>query len=306
MIKLREKVMGKLNLGYFADGKWAHNAFKLLIADEELSLSFICVRFNSVDEVLRELAEQNKIDFIKHENINSVEFLDIVKKYDCDLFVSMSFDQIFKTEIINLPRLKTINIHAGKLPFYRGRNVLNWVLINDETEFGITSHFVDLGIDTGDIILQRTYPINDNDDYSTLLHKAYEECASILYETICYFKNNEVVSIEQYKIHPIGFYCGIRSKGDEYIDWGLSSREIFNFVRAICFPGPKGHSIIDGKIIKINKVSLIEGAPSYKGIPGQIVGKLNSFPVVKTKDSTLLISEYEYEGALRIGDRLNG
>jgi methionyl-tRNA formyltransferase len=65
----------------------------------------------------------------------------------------MSFNQIFKSEIINLPRLKTINCHAGKLPFYRSRNILNWVLINDEKEFGITVHYVDEGIDTGDIIL---------------------------------------------------------------------------------------------------------------------------------------------------------
>ena len=63
-----------------------------------------------------------------------------------------------------------------KLPFYKGRNILNWVLINDEKEFGITVHYVDEGIDTGDIILQETFPIIDSDDYSTLLDKAYEEC----------------------------------------------------------------------------------------------------------------------------------
>ena len=61
----------------------------------------------------------------------------------------------------NMPPLKTINCHAGKLPFYRGRNILNWVLINDEREFGITVHYVDEGIDTGDIILQRVFPITD-------------------------------------------------------------------------------------------------------------------------------------------------
>ena len=64
----------------------------------------------------------------------------------------MSFNQILKKKIINLPHLKTINCHAGKLPFYRGRNVLNRVLINDENEFGITIHYIDEGIDTGDIV----------------------------------------------------------------------------------------------------------------------------------------------------------
>ena len=73
----------------------------------------------------------------------------------------MSFNQIFRKDIINLTPIGIINCHAGKLPFYRGRNILNWVLINDEKEFGITVHFVDEGIDTGDIILQKTFPITD-------------------------------------------------------------------------------------------------------------------------------------------------
>ena len=64
-----------------------------------------------------------------------VFFFNLVKKYNCDIFISMSFNQIFKKKIINLPRYKTINCHAGNLPFYRGRNILNWVLINDEKIF---------------------------------------------------------------------------------------------------------------------------------------------------------------------------
>jgi methionyl-tRNA formyltransferase len=92
------------------------------------------------------------IDYLKYENINSKNFIERIKTYFCDLFVSMSFNQIFKDEIINLTPLRIINCHAGKLPFYRGRNILNWVLINDEKEFGITVHYVDEGIDTGDFI----------------------------------------------------------------------------------------------------------------------------------------------------------
>ena len=92
----------------------------------------------------------------------------------------MSFNQIFKKEIINLPLLKTINCHAGKLPFYRGRNILNWVLINDEKEFGVTVHYMDEGIDTGDIIMQDSFSISGLDDYSTLLLRSYEACAACI------------------------------------------------------------------------------------------------------------------------------
>ena len=75
----------------------------------------------------------------------------------------MSFDQIFKNEIINAINNNIINCHAGKLPFYRGRNILNWVLINDEKKFGITVHYIDEKIDCGDIILQRLFKITDQD-----------------------------------------------------------------------------------------------------------------------------------------------
>jgi methionyl-tRNA formyltransferase len=176
----------------------------------------------------------------------------------------MSFNQIFKTEIINLPKYNTINCHAGKLPFYRGRNILNWVLINDEKEFGITVHFVDEGIDTGDIILQRDYQITDNDNYSTLLERSYIECSNILYDAIILFKNGNIEVKKQIDINHIGFYCSQRKVGDEILNWNQSSREIFNFVRAICKPAPMARSIINGKEMIINKIQLIKNAPEYK------------------------------------------
>ena len=128
-------------------------------------------------------------------------------KYDCDLFVSMSFNQIFRSVLINFPALKTINCHAGKLRFYRGRNILNWVLINDEKEFEITIHYVDESIDTGDIILQRCYQITDEDDYSTLLQRAYEGCATNLYDAIKDVQDGKVNTIVQKNIDQLGFYC---------------------------------------------------------------------------------------------------
>jgi len=171
-------------------------------------IEFICVRYDTKDETLKNYCEKYNIDYLKHKNINSKEFLEKIRQYNCDLFVSMSFNQIFKKEIINIPRLKAINCHAGKLPFYRGRNVLNWVLINDEKEFGITVHYIDEGIDTGDIIMQRVYPIIDEDDYNTLLEKAYKECANILYDGIKLIQNTqEVTPIKQTTIHSMGFYC---------------------------------------------------------------------------------------------------
>jgi len=297
----------KLNIGYFADGPWGHEAFKKIVKDNEIKISFICGRYGSMDDTLKKFAKEYNIDYLETKNVNSEEFIRTIKRYNADLFVSMSFDQIFKKEIINLPKYKIINCHAGKLPFYRGRNVLNWVLINDEKEFGITVHYVDEGIDTGDIILQRTFEITDEDNYKTFLERASLECANILYDAICMFKNGYVKGKKQSEIHPVGFYCPRRKEGDEILDWNQTSREIFNFVRAICKPGPMARSFLKGREMKINKVELVENAPIYKGIVGAILKKEEGGIFwVKTKDSFVRVVEYEYDGDIKVGDRFDG
>lgn len=295
----------QLHIGYFADGPWAHQAFLKIISDETLSIDFVCVRNDKRDAILIEMAGKYGIDVLNSPNINSKEFISHLKAYPSDMYVSMSFNQIFKEEIINLTKYKIINCHAGKLPFYRGRNILNWVLINDEKEFGITVHYVDQGIDTGDIILQRSYPITDSDDYSTLLDRAYEGCSAILYEAIKKIQAGTADRIQQNTICPVGMYCGIRKEGDELLDWNQTSREIFNFVRAICRPGPEARTYINGSEVKINRVEMIPDAPVYKGIPGQILMKDAEGVIVKSKDSFVVLKEYSSDVKLKAGDRLS-
>lgn len=293
-----------IKLGYFGDGIWAHKAFMKLVNDESIEIRFVTVRYDNRDPVLMALAQERRIPIELSWDINSDEFFNRIAKYEVDLFVSMSFNQIFKARMIHYPFYKTINCHAGKLPYYRGRNVLNWALINDEKEFGITVHYVDEGIDTGDIILQRTYPITDKDDYKTLLNKAYLGCADILYDAVKQIQNNFVKCIKQDTIDPFGMYCGRRELGDEIIDWNSTSRELFNFVRAICKPGPMATSELNGREIKINKVREIIGACQYIGKPGQILGRTKNGFYVKSKDTFIEVLEFEYKGKIRVGDRM--
>jgi methionyl-tRNA formyltransferase len=295
--------MKKLKIGYFADGPWSHQALEKLLSDETLQIGFVCARNDAPDPVLKTKADENGLDFITHPKINSMEFLNWMKRYACDLFVSMSFNQIFHGELINLPPLKTINCHAGKLPFYRGRNILNWAIINDEKEFGITIHYVDEGIDTGDVILQRCYPITDADNYATLLERAYEGCAHNLYDAIKVVQSNNVKPIAQKNIHPLGFYCSARGEGDERLDWHQNSRDVFNFVRAICRPGPEARTFLSDKEIKINRAEYIPGAPSYKNLPGTVVGVEADAFYVKTADSYIKVTEWSGCARPRIGDR---
>jgi methionyl-tRNA formyltransferase len=291
-------------MGYFADGPWAHHTIRKIESNRNWGVDFICVRNNAPDQFLIQYAKEHDIDCLRTSNVNADKFLCEIGAYKSDIFVSMSFNQILKTEIINMPDLKTINCHAGKLPFYRGRNVLNWALINDEKEFGITVHYVDEGIDTGDIIIQNTYGITDADDYGTLLSRSYVYCAETLYEALAQIEKGMVQTIAQNTIDPVGFYCGRRQEGDEIIEWKQTSRELFNFIRAIARPGPMARSFIDGYEITINKAKMIDGAVDYIGICGQVVGSDSMGFTVKTKDSVLRITEYESNRGIRVGDRL--
>lgn len=297
--------MHDLRIGYFADGPWSHNALLKLLEEQYIKVLFICSRFDNQDEILGQLANEYSIPFLNHQNINSEEFISLIKKFDCNLFVSMSFNQIFKKEILEIPFFKTINCHAGKLPFYRGRNILNWVLINDEKEFGITAHYVDEGIDTGDIILQKTFPISDMDDYNSLLQISHDKCAEVLVDSLKIIQNDNVISIKQNEIHPLGFYCSKRVDGDEIINWNQESRDIFNFVRAVCYPGPGAKTFLKGEPFIIQKVSLIQNTPKFKGVPGSIIGILKDGIYVKTLDSFIKVVSNEGKVSPRLGDRFD-
>jgi methionyl-tRNA formyltransferase len=281
-----------MRLGYFADGPWSHMALEKIAEDDRFEVAFIVPRFDTQDPVLKDWAARLNVDFVPIENVNKHDSIERLEKYEADLFVSMSFNQILKKEILSVAPKGFINCHAGALPFYRGRNVLNWVLINDEKEFGVTVHYIDEGIDTGDIILQKKSPITDRDDYSTLLDKAIPLCAEVLYEALVKVESATVDRIVQSTIHPVGSYFGRRREGDEWIDWGWSSRRIFNFVRAITAPGPCARTMFGDTVILLKHASLIEGAPDYIGAVGEVVGKKGEAITVKTGDSTICIDSY--------------
>tara|TARA_B110000902_G_scaffold152458_1_gene175114 strand:+ start:674 stop:1567 length:894 start_codon:yes stop_codon:yes gene_type:complete len=292
----------KLKIGYFADGPWSHNSFIKIVNDDRFDIRFIVPRNDTKDNTLFKFSKKYNIDYLKFENVNSEESLKVIKDYGCELLVSMSFNQIFRKEIIDLTRIGIINCHAGKLPYYRGRNILNWVLINDEKEFGITVHFVDEGIDTGDIILQETFPITENDNYKSLLEMSYSYCANILYKSLIQIVDKTFNRTIQNTINPIGFYCGKRGEGDEIINWNNSSRHIFNFIRSICNPGPIARTTNKNLEIHINNSNYIKNAPKYIGTPGQVLIKTNKGFLVKTKDSFIEI--FDITGEVKIGDKL--
>ena len=110
-------------IGFFGDNIWAHTALDYLLKDKTIIVEFVCGRFSTKDKKLKKIAKKNNIKFFRKKNINDANLINLIKKKKIELLVSMSFDQIFKKDIINVVDKKIINCHAGKLPFYRGRNI---------------------------------------------------------------------------------------------------------------------------------------------------------------------------------------
>jgi methionyl-tRNA formyltransferase len=281
-----------MKIGFFGDGPWAERALAPLAEDPRYSIAFVAVRASRPDLRLIELAKRHNIPVLCPASINSPDSLAEIKGFAADLHVSMSYDQILRQEILNLPPRGTLNCHAGALPFYRGRNPLTWAIINGETEFGVTVHWVDLGIDTGDIVLQEMVPIGPNDTYATLLDSAIDVCASTLVRAVSDVHEKTDRRIVQSTIDPVGMYCCRRREGDEEIDWNSGAAQIERFVRALVPPGPGARTIWKDAPYAVVAAELIAGAKPYIGAAGEVIGKNSAGILVKCGDSFVQLTRW--------------
>lgn len=285
-----------MRIGYFGDGVWAQRAFARLIDDPRYTIAFVAVRSSRPDATLMALAETKNIPVLRPAAVNAPESLAEIATFAAELHVSMSYDQILREQILALPPRGTLNCHAGALPFYRGRNPLTWALINGETEFGITVHWVDLGIDTGDIVRQIKVPISATDTYATLLKTAETLCADTLVDAISDVYHGTDKRIVQSTIDPIGLYCCRRREGDEEIDWSSGSAALERFVRALVPPGPGARTMWKDKSCAVLAAELIPGARSYIGAPGEVIGRDSAGILVKTGDTFIRITRWAAVG----------
>lgn len=278
-----------MRIGYFGDGVWAQRAFARLIDDSRYTIAFVAVRASRPDSTLIALAESKGIPVLNPATVNSPESLAEIAAFGAELHVSMSYDQILREAILALPPRGTLNCHAGALPFYRGRNPLTWALINGESDFGITVHWVDLGIDTGDIVRQIKVPISATDTYATLLKTAETLCADTLVEAISAVYQGTDKRVVQSTIDPVGLYCCRRRQGDEQIDWTSCSVALDRFVRALVPPGPGARTIWRDRPYAILATELVQGARPYVGVPGEVIGRDSAGILVKTGDNFIRI-----------------
>lgn len=130
------------------------------------------------------LSRVNKIQVITVKNVNSPDFINILKKRHVDLIVSVLFNQIVKTELITIPSRGVINIHPAFLPEYKGVSPIFWALVNGEKYSGITVHSINEGIDTGKIIAREKVEITNKDTEDTLYWKTVKIGTQLLIKSI--------------------------------------------------------------------------------------------------------------------------
>ncbi len=148
-----------------------------------------------------------------------------------DLCVTAAFGQILSKEILDIPRLGTINVHASLLPQYRGSAPINWCLLNGETETGVTTMMTDEGIDTGDILLQAKTAIDPMDTAGELTRRLGAMGADLLIETIKLLNEGKLVRIPQDEL-AMSYFPMLKKEMGE-IDWQQGAEKIANRVRGL-------------------------------------------------------------------------
>ena len=144
-------------------------------------------RFYSIEQI----CAHYKIEAIHASDINNAEFLQKLKDQNLDLIISVAAPQVFRKELINIPRRGCINIHNSKLPKYRGMLPNFWQMFHGEKFVGTTIHRINAGIDDGDILLQAESPITEGESLDSLIQRTKRSGAHLMMEMLKQFHAGE-------------------------------------------------------------------------------------------------------------------
>lgn len=244
---------------------------------------------------VKETAQQHGIPVYQPTKIKSPEAIEQIKLWQPELIIVVSYGQIIPKEILEYPALGCINVHASLLPRYRGAAPIQRALMEGEKISGITTMFMDEGLDTGDIILQLEVPIKDEYDHGQLEAILAEKGAQLLGETIDQLENGIAPRIPQQE--ELATYAGRITPEDEKIDWSQSAEMIHNQIRALS-PNPGAWTTIDNNKTKIYKSRVISNNES--GVISQIVEVGSNGFSVQSGKGILEILEVQRAGKKRM------
>ncbi len=187
-------------------------------------------------ESVAELAAHKGIPVYSPDDINHPLWVDRIREMAPDVLFSFYYRDLIKAPLLSIPRIGCFNLHGSLLPKYRGRAPINWVLVNGETETGVTLHHMTPQADRGDIVCQRAVTIDAADTAVTLNRKMVEAAGAMLDECLPQIKAGTAPRIPQNEAEATTF--GRRTPADGAIDWAQDAASVHNLVRAVTRPYP--------------------------------------------------------------------
>lgn len=240
---------------------------------------------------VKETAEKLGLKIFQPDKIKKQENIDLLKSYNPDVIVVVAYGQILNKEILTLPKYGCINVHASLLPKLRGAAPLNWAIINGETKTGITTMQMDVGLDTGDMLLKSEVEIDENINVGELHDILMHKGAELLIETLDKLEKNELTPKKQ--DDSLSSYAPILNNENRKINWNLPAKSIHNLIRGLS-PWPAAYFTMDEKTVKVYSSSYINNDSDYE--PGYVIKANNEGIFVKAKDGIVILKEIQMPG----------
>lgn len=248
-------------------------------------------------------ALNHNISVFQPKTLKDGEALKILKELAPDCIVVVAYGKILPKDILDLPQHGCINVHASLLPKYRGAAPIQWSIINGEVETGVTTMYMDAGLDTGDMIMKRACKIDENETAGQLHDKLALLGAQLIAETLAAVEDKTVTREKQ--DDSLSCYSPMLDKSLCKIDWSAPAKDVHNKVRGLS-PWPVAVASVNGKTVKIHQTELCEKG----GCPGEIISL--SPLTVACGSGSVVITQLQLEGKKRMdsvsflnGHRLN-
>ena len=243
------------------------------------------------------------LKIIQPDSIRTREFETLVKQINPDFIIVAAFGKILPANILAIPQIGTINIHASLLPHYRGPAPINWAIINGETSTGVTTMLMDEDLDTGDILLSAEETITGRDTAATLRDRLAQRGADLLIKTLEAYADDNVHPVSQND--ALATYAPMLKKQDGQINWQQPAEKLEPFIRGMT-PWPGAFTFHEKNRLKIFRAIPVD--KSFEVPPGTV---LPSFPdelEIATGNNALSILEVQGPSGkrLQIKDFLRG
>lgn len=227
------------------------------------------------------------------KNDNTFEQIAALKP---DIIIVVAFGQLLPKKLLDLPPYGCINVHASILPHYRGSAPIHWAIINGETATGITTMYMDVGMDTGDMILKAEIPILPSDTTGSLHDKLKDVGASVLSDTLRQMADGNAPRVSQNSAEAT--YARMLCRDTERINWHQPATAIHNLVRGLT-PWPVAYCKYQNKSLKIWKTRIYDES-AVCSEPGRIIQMTKDGFVVETGKGTVEIQEVQPESKRRM------